>query len=101
MADTLSYGGRPVVICPVCEQDINAVGVLSCVPNDAHPFGSEPVYPRSPNSNEECRDCSVTIGGYHHGYCCVAQCAVCDDQWICCDHSPDLPDPIDPSEPWP
>jgi hypothetical protein len=76
------------VVCPECLHDIRVA--QSCDQTLTYPYGQEPDMP--PDPAPECRDCGTPLGGWHHCYCCVAACLLCDHgpQLLTCPHSPDL-----------
>jgi hypothetical protein len=37
---------------------------------------------------ENCRDCGVAKGGFHHEFCCMEDCPLGDGQLLSCAHGP-------------
>ena len=77
--------------CKTCGREMRFK--LSCVispidmkegpPMAQVPYGKETRYPGPPPTNE-CHDCMVPVGGYHHPGCDYEECPKCHRQIIGC-----------------
>jgi hypothetical protein len=78
--------------CGVCNREMMAAPSCNPIPiifggerRDPIPYGKEKRALSGSSKKENCGDCNVQIGGYHHQYCDMAECPFCHGQLISCE----------------
>lgn len=83
--------------CPICNQtmaDADSCDLDRQIERDDGttrapiPYGAESKWEGTgvepPAGNEQCHDCGVEAGGYHHPGCDMAECPFCGGQYLAC-----------------